>query len=971
MNTVSTKKPLSARIAAFLFWSWNIIFLAFMTLGFAPRVLPELFRDVQTRLIPLEFMLYALILTLVPIAAVVIGLTILRGSPARLFALGYVVEGPLMLLLGIRFFVIRQASTGLIVLFLYAVLGMAAFVWITLRPHIETPRSWYSWLKLVGLSLMFVISLYAAIWIAFYALPVLTEFLRWFGRMLRDIPGFWRGLVSQIDSMLKQGILWLPFLGLGMILVLYTASLFVLAPIVVPWLAFRAWWENLRTHLKQHSLYATLGMFAGLGIVTIGLFWIANAQPQSKVFKLLEKKPTTPQEAQSLLKDQEEIREGLLNAYLGRFRYISAVGEVFHIRDIYQSTFDMTRRSASQVQQLYELIARPLLYEPAHPQDPLTSSDNVAFTEDPMEAAQLYQQFFDEPLLQAERSAVVRAVRSTWSGTDAQTAWQAVDDREVHLQEQQINITEHGDWADVELFEVYKNMTESNQEVVYYFNLPESAVITGIWLGNSPDRAQRFDYVVAPRGAAQSVYRQQFVLRIDPALLEQIGPRQYRLRVFPIQPMRLDYTDTGFSRVVVQDSQPLYLWLTYQVVASEDAWALPHLAEKRNVYWDDQTIRTVNGQPMKLSGDAWLPESVPAVGDTTPQAHQVQMDGGQLVSAIPLSAVSIPELPTGLKLAVVLDRSRSMQSHAAEVSQALARLAQVQGAAIDTYLTASPYRGEGPSMVAFSAVSAGNVLYFGGQNPAELLTQFDALRAGRTYDAVIVLTDGSAYELGPAQSKPAASDAPIWMVHLGADIPLGYDDPTLEAIQASGGGVVGSVDETLQRLAFSLNTKAEGYRIGSSDFLDGYVWTVSSSESTAVSTEGANSMPDDPAFSAFAARRLILSEMQRNRGQLDDLTVLDQLQELAKNYSIVTPYSSMLVLVNDAQRLQLDLADSRDNRFDRQYEPVGETLPTNQLPLAGVPEPQEWLLLIVSAFLLVYYAHKKGLLTLPLPKKLL
>ena len=86
MNKVTIKKPLSERIAAFLFWSWNIIFLAFMTLGFAPRVLPELFRDVQTRLIPLEFMLYALILTLVPLAAVVIGLAVLRGSPTRLFA---------------------------------------------------------------------------------------------------------------------------------------------------------------------------------------------------------------------------------------------------------------------------------------------------------------------------------------------------------------------------------------------------------------------------------------------------------------------------------------------------------------------------------------------------------------------------------------------------------------------------------------------------------------------------------------------------------------------------------------------------------------------------------------------------------------------------------------------------------------------------------------------------------------------
>ena len=47
------------------------------------------------------------------------------------------------------------------------------------------------------------------------------------------------------------------------------------------------------------------------------------------------------------------------------------------------------------------------------------------------------------------------------------------------------------------------------QEVVYYFSLPELAVITGLWLGNSPDKAKADVYQVAPRGAAQAVYREE------------------------------------------------------------------------------------------------------------------------------------------------------------------------------------------------------------------------------------------------------------------------------------------------------------------------------------------------------------------------------------------------------------------------------------------------------------------------------
>ena len=155
----------------------------------------------------------------------------------------------------------------------------------------------------------------------------------------------------------------------------------------------------------------------------------------------------------------------------------------------------------------------------------------------------------------------MKAVRNTWSGDQALLAWQAVDDREILLTQQEVNIIEHGDWAEVELFEVYQNHTSTRQEVVYYFSLPETGVVTGVWLGNSPERDERFSFHVAPRGAAQQIYREQLRVNIDPALLEQIGPRQYRLRVFPIEPQiwrwddktRKSNVEPGPSLVYVDD----------------------------------------------------------------------------------------------------------------------------------------------------------------------------------------------------------------------------------------------------------------------------------------------------------------------------------------------------------------------------------------------------------------------------------
>ena len=461
----------------------------------------------------------------------------------------------------------------------------------------------------------------------------------------------------------------------------------------------------------------------------------------------------------------------------------------------------MTEVRAANVQHLYENVARPLLYKPVHePQLPFRR-DNVALQREPQEAAVLYQRFFDETIVEGERETVVNAVRATWSLEQAEAAWQAVDDREVLLIQQEINVVEHGDWAEVELHEIYQNQTSEQQEVVYYFNLPESAVLTGVWLGNSPDRTARFPFQVAPRGAAQAVYRNETRVFRDPALLEQIGPRQYRLRIFPILPIRTDW-DADRAHTLVVEAPPLYMWLTYQALATEAGWPVPSLAYKRNVYWNGETIRLVNGSRSEATEEAWLPETLEASGPFEPVIHRVDFPNGESVLAVPEAQVELPALPANLQIAVVLDRSRSMARYTAEVVEVFERLAQriAPKSSVEVFLTASLYRGEPPSRTNFSDFDPQEILFFGGQNAAELLDQFENLSAGETYDAILVFTDGSGYELGESQLDVPIPAAPIWMIHLGSDIPMGYDDDTLEAIQASRGGVVGDLDQALTQI---------------------------------------------------------------------------------------------------------------------------------------------------------------------------
>jgi putative PEP-CTERM system integral membrane protein len=928
-----------------LFWSWNIIFLAFMFLGFAPRLLPEMITAAGTDVIPPAFLAYAAILTVIPALAVILGLTVLRRSPGGLFALGYGVEAPLMLMLATRFFVIREVTPAVGLLLVLSGLGIATLLWQLLDRGIDERGPVPAHLRVIGLTLVVMIGLYAAVWVAFYAIPlaaeagdILTELTR--NLRFKDID--WR---------------WVPFAVLGTILGIYTATLFVAMPIVVPIIYIREWWRSLRTLGGSYGRIRPIALTVVV-LITSGVLLVwANRQPQHLAFALLETPPASVDEAQILLDRQEAIRAGLLNAYLAPARYVSAVGEVRHVSAMYRAALDMPYASAARVQQLYETVARPVLYTPVHAPEPGDRVDNRALSQEPLEAAKLYETFFDQPIIDAEHDAIVRAVRSTWSIEQARAGWLAVDDREVHLLRQEVTTAEHGDWAEVELYEVYQNQTGQRQEVVYYFSLPESAVVTGLWLGNSPDRSERFDYRVSPRGAAQALYRNEVNYNRDPALVEQIGPRQYRLRVFPVISQLMRW-DEASGRSLVEEAPPLHMWLTYRVLMREDAWPLPQLAEKRNVYWDNTSVRTVNGEPMiTADDDIWLPASVPATSHVTPVAHRVDFPSGESVIVRPASTGDLPDFPGDLRLAIVVDRSRSMAERAVDMSTALdgLEMALDTGTTVDLYLTASKFRGEAPSRIGLARFDPNTLLYFGGQNAAELLEQFNTLHTDQDYDAILVLTDGDGYELGAGDIEVLVPDAPVWMVHLGGDLPLGYDDATLEAIQASGGGVAGDIDEALIRLALALGAEPGD---SSPDVIDGYVWSTVPT-GAAETGQAVTVHADNDGFAALAARRLILDTMHRQRGTLNEMDTLDHLHAIAIEQGIVTPYSSMIVLVNNRQENLLDRLEARDDRFQRETEEVGETTPQSPFSVTGVPEPEEWLLLALAAAVLIWYTRTK------------
>jgi putative PEP-CTERM system integral membrane protein len=198
-------------------------------------------------------------------------------------------------------------------------------------------------------------------------------------------------------------------------------------------------------------------------------------------------------------------------------------------------------------------------------------------------------------------------------------------------------------------------------------------------------------------------------------------------------------------------------------------------------------------------------------------------------------------------------------------------------------------------------------------------------------------------------------EAPVWMVHLGGHLAPGYDDATLAAIQKSGGGVASSVAEALNRFAaFERVASVEESFSDVVSYEDGVLWTVEPTTRQATAQTG----NPDAGFSVLAARQAILHKTRK--AQLGKLEVLDGLHAIAVHYGIVSPYSSMLVLVNDQQRELLKHASTEQDRFSREVESGKESLGSPDNPLhvsdahvSGTPEPQEWLLLALAAGVLL------------------
>ena len=939
------------------FWFWNLTFLLIAYLAILPVIGVILIRATIDGIIPLEYSLSMAATIAVPTVCTVIGAKRFRKQPLQLMRWFYGVEAPLFLLCLLRLFLLRELTPASYQIIATIALCIAAFsvemlygylgkkenvqnISDSQTSHNKQPRFFRlirgklsAWLQLGCHSLMLVFGIWAATLLMYYAVPAVALFtLYGFFTVVIELLSFTWGskLFGEIFFRYGEwvsGLIWLP---LSFILCGLTCSLFVVMPLLYGFLYIhsgRKIWQSFAAQYgKNKALIGSLGVIAAW----LAIFSALQQQPQVAALKMLATPPANDTVRQTLLAKSDMIRSGLVNAYLSPYRYLSTVGENNHIYEIYKNTFNLPEGAAQTVQNSYNFLMSPFLYQ--------GSSADVK------KAEKLYGEFFDTELQKGDTEAVKHAVQSTSPRKEAKAGLLNVNQEKVWLQSQEVTVKENGDWADVQLYEVYKNQTPKFQEVFYYFSLPESAAVTGVWLGNTGDLNKRFVFTVSPRGAAQPVYyNQQVIERVHPdpifleqsALLEQIGPKQYRLRAFSI-PAKREFIPT-------EGPTEKHLWLTYKVMRQPQGWAMPVLAEKRNIFWNQNTRRTIAGKEVKYSGkearETWLPPFLPAAAQQLLTAQQAVLPGGNIISAKLLADANY-SLPQGKKLAVILDTSRSMAAQKKEVKETFEWLkANAAGKnAVDLYVASAA--GMPPKFVEdVRNFDAEKVTFYGRIQLKEMLQQFAQLRGDKSYDTVFLVSDRHSYEFSDDRQPKVSISAPLWTVHLGG-LPPGYDDATLKAIQDSGGGVATDMKEAMQRVA---TTAASGPSTVS--VVDGYAWSYAKSPQSkknaksAAVTELKNT--ENEGFKPIAARQLITAlSKQKSSNQL---TQLDAMHAVAKNFKVVTPYSSMIVLVNKAHRYQLKQAEAKSDRFDREVESGKEELskPNNPLNVSRDPESEE------------------------------
>lgn len=685
------------------------------------------------------------------------------------------------------------------------------------------------------------------------------------------------------------------FVRLTFALILF---ILILTLTALPYILLRTLWkiaENNRLNLikslgeKKAEKNIAISWIIVLILFAISLFRWPDHRLLTQLSEFDQEADYLTQEtaANPLIEQEEKLQKLVERKLQARHYYLFDKDETF-LADAYEIVFE-SEIFAETIQTTFTNLAYPLVYWEERT-DQRVLGDN-------------FQYLFGYSYYQS---------KSDFEDIDIRFKEPEEEDKNVLVTYREITVDTEADGllARVTIEEEYENQTNQEQEIIYEFNLPDEVAFYDLKLGPNLE----FSGVIAPKGAAQKVYERELAQRRDPALLEQTGPNQYRLRIFPV-PGRNDFSTLQGQRQKVSFS--------YSVAQSAGAFALPRYTRESNVYSDASSSISLsyNGQI------SYLEETTEQIAATDEDVRDLCLNQEQNYGLSEasrnaniifhandadlqnLACAEMTELLPLLKdyrLAIVYDSSfnneedQTLHQFAKLISQT--DLNWLNEAEIDLYKF-NQVISTGERITGDNFKKLLEPIHFSRVNDFSKLGEIT-----ENYDLIVLVTS---QDIDFSQLKNFPFSKPTMAYWVSEEKLPALNMEMSSGLWQTGGGTSTTIEEAIRSFLIK-ETLASKYAENA----------INLNRKLSLQFNGLSTIPANNVFSADSALAMISNKAllqefvsQQNKEVVGDINVLDQLDQAARQANLISPYSSSIALVNQQQIETLRRLMEQYNRF--------------------------------------------------------
>ncbi len=683
----------------------------------------------------------------------------------------------------------------------------------------------------------------------------------------------------------------------------------ILLLVVLPYVLLR--WMIVRTRFLYHAfklqhpgntaIYTFLSVIILTGVIS---FWLTRP-PQLRYVTLLDRYTQLAADTTAtdqFARKQQLVRELQTNrtAAIQELKYLRNAYERYPIRqdfsltetmdDFYEDMIGAPTSFQRIVDATFMVVAQPFVLN--------TSGDFFQqYTENSGDYAELarnllaYDVYSDQGL--------------TYDARTAQNFSQiSLTDRSVTITTQQEDRL-----ALVTVTDSFSNTSFSDQETTAEFMLPAGSVVVDLKLGLNLE----FPGLVAPRGAARATYEFELRQRRDPALLQQVGPDQYRLRVFPVPQKGQQKVQFSYITPIAPEGYGLPKYIAEnnytKTTTSNGITSIAINGSAVNLGTDTSFVKTTQDFCNLQDGSLGTTTSSFIIATTTSRTYHCTLPDEKLA----LTA------PVGKRIAIMLDVSNANKqvAYTENLIEFFAKNAEIlQNNTIELYQVNTSVSEPTRLTPQNFAAALTDIVWFENGTFTKMLSLSPS-----DVDAVFFVTSSSSQSAGTEEVFEKIKALPaLYLVYPLYETAPDWEPSTSEVLFNKEVYVSPTIEDAWLQLIHNESSTTTGTVVNSSWQIVTVTGETLLGELLVTSFDASTIATDFPElfknFSKLRAQMYSSAAGVNLRNPTDgELAVLDLLSTQAQQLHVVTPLTSMIALVNDQQLERLEANSEAANRY--------------------------------------------------------